>query len=184
MWKRKIRKNTAILRDGDLLWVGQITDDENDVSNAEYRCFDLGSEDSSTSMQEWFGSPGTDLSNCHLLIPGSECFSYIVQLPTSDPTEIDQIVPFEMKRLLPFETTNLIQGYQILNIDSKDRAQVLLVGVPEDVVEACLERLAPYKARFTEISASFLCLYSYHKGGDAEGDFDPGSCSMVLEVIE
>ncbi|MFA7693029.1 MAG: hypothetical protein GX117_08765 [Candidatus Hydrogenedentes bacterium] len=93
-----------------------------------------------------------------LSIPAALCFSYILELPTLSHDEIQQMLPFELSRLLPLDVESVTFDWVLLNQDESN-TRLWVFAVPQGAVADILANTALPARSIAQIDVSISSLY-------------------------
>lgn len=101
-------------------------------------------------------------------------------LPVMSPKEMDQAMPWEARRYIPFDLDEVALDYQVLRKEKGVRdMDVLLVAVPRSQVEAHLELLREGKIDPSWTNVNALALMNAFL---VRGDLRPGETVVLIDL--
>ncbi|MBP7216461.1 MAG: PilN domain-containing protein [Candidatus Omnitrophica bacterium] len=73
-----------------------------------------------------------------ICLPRSKATCRYIKIPSQNPSEIEKIISLQVSRYLPYTASELISGYQIINVDKEGYAHLNLTIVHKDVINRYL----------------------------------------------
>jgi Tfp pilus assembly PilM family ATPase/uncharacterized membrane protein YgcG len=103
------------------------------------------------AMREVLRQIGPPPPSIIVAMPGEESSIRRIELPAAAAKKIDELLPFEMEALVPFDAEETVLDHQPIGIDD-GKVRILVVAVPKERIRGQLAQLAAWGADPQELA--------------------------------
>jgi len=104
-----------------------------------------------------------DVSSLIVIVPHQAAAIRNLELPSTNPAEIKNMVELQIGKLTPFAKDEIIYDYQILNTNAEGYSGVMLAIVHQDIIRRYLDILKLAELKTERIALSFEGLLAWYR---------------------
>ncbi len=135
-----------------------------------------------TLLQEAVTSRNIRLNSLTIALPRHKVMLRYMRLPTTDNSEIDSMVSFEIAKQTPYAQEEIVSDYEIMHKDKDGYSRVMLAVSPKSEIEQLEKTLGAANQKLKSISLSSELAVLWFNNAEKDSAGSKGVCLIDIDA--